>query len=60
MPDVKFDEDKLVSLVAGTDVLRNVLQENETMNPVWFDNYDDEALDSTLFGHGVEDGSLGV
>jgi len=58
--DVKFDEDKLVSLVAGTDVLRTVLQENETMNTVWFDDDDDEALDSASFGDVVENGSPGI
>lgn len=58
--DFRFDEDKLVSLVAGPDVLRTVLQENEGMNTVWFDDDDDEALDTTWFGNIVENGSPGI
>ena len=49
-----------MSLIAGTDVLRTVLQENETMNIVWFDDDDDEALDSASFGNVVENGSTGI
>ena len=64
--DVRFDEERLVSLVAGTDVLRTVLQENEAMNTVWFDDDDndddddDRDLDSTMVGDVVEDGSPGI
>ena len=62
-----------MSLVAGTDVLRTVLQENGVMNTVWFDDDDnddddddndddddDRDLDSTMVGDVVEDGSQGI
>ena len=64
--DVRFEKERLESLVAGTDVLRAVLQENEAMNSVWFDNDDndnddnDRDLDSTMVGYVVQDGSPGI
>ena len=58
--DARFDEGKLVSLVAGPDVLRTVLKENETMNTVWFDDDNDEVLDSAWFGDVVENGSPSI
>ena len=64
--DARFGEERLVSLVAGTDVLRTVLQENQAMNTVWFDDDDnndddnDRDLDFTMVGDVVEDGSPGI